>query len=62
MDNTLLATSLILTLLFIALSTYFLLFHRKTSGPVIYILGPTGAGKTALWSYVRAPYSQLTNS
>jgi Cdc6-like AAA superfamily ATPase len=55
MDTTLLVTSLLLTLLFIGLSTYFLLFRPKSTGPVIYILGPTGAGKTALWSYVIPP-------
>jgi ABC-type uncharacterized transport system YnjBCD ATPase subunit len=55
MDTTLLVTSLVLTLIFIALSTYFLLFRSKSTGPVIYILGPSGAGKTALWSYV-TPY------
>src|SRR5436190_20635899 len=61
MDNTLLATALVVTLLFIALSTYFLFLHRRTSsGPVIYLVGHSGSGKTALWSYVmRVPQACL---
>ena len=53
MDTMLLASTLLITLLFIALSTYFLFIRpRKSSGPVIYLVGPSGSGKTALWSYV----------
>ena len=61
MDNTLLATALVVTLLFIALSTYFLFLHRRTSsGPVIYLNGHSGSGKTALWSYImRVPRACL---
>jgi ribose/xylose/arabinose/galactoside ABC-type transport system permease subunit len=54
MDTMLLVTSLALTLLFIAISTYFLFFlSRKPSGNAIYLVGPSGSGKTALWSFVR---------
>jgi hypothetical protein len=53
MDTTLLAASLLITLLLVALSTYFLFLRPRTlSGPVIYLGGPSGSGKTALWSYV----------
>ena len=54
MDTTLLAITLVVTLIFIAVSTYFLLYRiRSVSGPVIYLVGPSASGKTALWSYVR---------
>src|SRR5271156_1553406 len=53
MDKTLLVVSLVVTLLFVALSTYFLFFHsRQSSGAAIYLVGPSKSGKTALWSYV----------
>jgi DNA replication protein DnaC len=53
MDNTLLVTSLLITLLLLALSTYFFFVRpRKSSGPSIFLVGPSGSGKTALWSYV----------
>jgi len=54
MDTTLLLTSLALTLLLIAVSTYFLFFWSgKASGNAIYLVGPSGSGKTALWTFVR---------
>jgi flagellar biosynthesis GTPase FlhF len=54
MDTSLLITTLAITLLFIAVSTYFLFFLAgKAAGKTIYLVGPTGAGKTALWSFVR---------
>jgi ABC-type uncharacterized transport system YnjBCD ATPase subunit len=54
MDTSLLITALAITLLFIALSTYFLFFRAaKAAGNTIYLVGPSGAGKTALWSFVR---------
>jgi ABC-type cobalamin transport system ATPase subunit len=53
MDVALLATGVVVALLFIAVSTYFFFFRsRQSSGPVIYLVGPSGSGKTALWSYV----------
>jgi len=54
MDTKLLLASLALTLLFIAISTYFLFFRSgKASGNAIYLVGPSGSGKTALWTFVR---------
>jgi Cdc6-like AAA superfamily ATPase len=54
MDTSLLITTLAVALLFIALSTYFLFFRAgKAAGNTIYLVGPPGAGKTALWSFVR---------
>jgi len=65
MDNILLIVSLFLTLLFIAITTYWFFLRPSTRiGPVIYLVGPSGSGKTALWTYVLPSRSTnvLTNS
>jgi len=53
MDNMLLTISLFITILLIALSTYILFRSRVSSSPSIYLVGPCGSGKTALWSYLQ---------